>query len=127
MEKSKRKELSYNYAHSHRPMGVYRLVNTQNGKSFIGSAMNLDGVWNKHSFTLRMGLHMNKELQEEWNSFGEDQFKFEILELIKPEEEFVLNASDQVKYRKMLPDLEKKWMEQLSPYEERGYHKQKKV
>ncbi|MDQ0195003.1 GIY-YIG nuclease family protein [Paenibacillus wynnii] len=123
MEKSRRKELSYNYVHSHREMGVYRLLNTLNGKSFVGSAMNLNGVWNKHIFMLDMGGHMNKELQEDWKKYGKDAFRYEVLELIKPQEDFVLDVSDLEKYKKVLPDLEEKWMEKLSPYGEQGYHK----
>lgn len=125
MEKARRKELGYNYAHSHRLMGVFRLVNIKNGKSFVGSSFNLESVWNKHKFTLDIGRHLNKELHEDWKKFGEENFRFEILEEIKPEEDFVLDASDLVKYKKMLPDLEKKWLEKLSPYGERGYHKQR--
>jgi len=125
MEKSRRKELSYNYAHSHREMGVYRILNTRNGKSFVGSAMNLNGVWDKNKFIMNMGGHMNKELQADWKTYGEEAFQYEILELIKPQEDFVLDASDLEKYKKILPDLEKKWMEKLSPYGEQGYHKQK--
>ncbi|CQR55575.1 GIY-YIG nuclease family protein [Paenibacillus sonchi] len=125
MEKSKRKELAYNYAHSHRPMGVYRIVNTRNDKVFVGSSINLDGVWNKHKFMLDIGNHENKALQADWKEFGEQAFVFEILERIKPEEDFVAEVSELAKYRKLLPDLENKWLEQLSPYGERGYLKKK--
>ncbi|OKP98137.1 GIY-YIG nuclease family protein [Paenibacillus sp. P46E] len=125
MEKSKRKELAYNYAHSHRPMGVYRIVNTLNDKAFVGSSINLDGVWNKHKFMLDIGKHDNKELQADWKELGEKAFVFEILEQIKPEEDFVAEVTELSKYRKQLPDLESKWLEKLSPYGERGYLKQK--
>ncbi|MHA6531938.1 GIY-YIG nuclease family protein [Paenibacillus sp. BAC0078] len=125
MEKSKRKELAYNYAHSHRPMGVYRIVNTQNDKSLVGSSLNLEGVWNKHQFMLEIGNHDNKTLQADWKEYGKEAFSFEILEQIKPEEDFVAEVSELAKYRKLLPDLEDKWMQQLAPYGERGYHKQK--
>lgn len=37
-DKSRRKELGYNYAHSHRPMGVYRIVNTGNDKMYVEAA-----------------------------------------------------------------------------------------
>ncbi|WP_379136390.1 GIY-YIG nuclease family protein [Paenibacillus sp. sgz500958] len=127
MDKARRKEISYNYAHSHRQMGAYRLLNTVNGKSFVGTALNLEGVWNKHKFMLDINNHNNKELQEDWKKYGEASFQFEILEEIKPEEEFIQNPSEQGKYRKMMPDLESKWMEQLSPYGERGYHKQPQI
>ncbi|WP_410511408.1 GIY-YIG nuclease family protein [Paenibacillus sp. BR2-3] len=125
MEKAKRKELAYNYAHSHRLMGAYRIVNIENGKSFVGSTLNLEGVWNKHKFMLDINSHTEKALQEDWNKFGEAGFRFEILEQIKPDEDFVENVSDLAKYRKKLPDLEKKWLGELSPFGERGYHKQR--
>lgn len=125
MEKSRRKELSYNYVHSHRPMGAYRIVNTLNGKALVGSSLNLEGEWNKHKFMLDMGGHTNKELQEDWKKHSEAGFRFEHLELIKPEEEFVPDVSELVKYRKILPDLEKKWLDQLKPYGDRGYNKRK--
>lgn len=125
MEKARRKELAYNYAHSHRPMGVYRIINTRNDKSLIGSSLNLEGVWNKHKFMLDIDKHDNKQLLEDWRQYGEDAFRFEILEQIKPEEDFVADVTELAKYKKLLPDLESKWLEQLSPYGERGYHKAK--
>lgn len=125
MDKARRKELGYNYAHSHRPMGVYRIVNTSNDKAYVGSSLNLDGVWNKHKFMLDIGSHDNKALQADWNQYGEGGFRFEVLEQIKPEEDFVAEVQELKKYRKLLPDLESKWLEQLAPYGERGYHKQK--
>ncbi|KWX88545.1 hypothetical protein AMQ83_06085, partial [Paenibacillus riograndensis] len=48
-----------------------------------------------------------------------------IRDRIKPEEDFVAEVSELAKYRKLLPDLENKWLEQLSPYGERGYLKKK--
>jgi len=125
MEKARRKEVAYNYAHSHRLMGVYRLVNIENGKSFVGSSMDLGSVWNKHKFGLDIKTHIDKGLQQDWNTYGEAAFRFEILEQIKPEEDFVQNTAELAKYRKMLPDLEKKWLDKLAPYGERGYHKQR--
>ncbi|WP_246187923.1 DUF2087 domain-containing protein [Paenibacillus tengchongensis] len=125
MDKSKRKELGYNYAHSHRPMGVYRIYNSVNGKSLVGSSMNLDGAWNKHKFMLDAGLHDNKALQADWKTYGADAVTFEVLEQIKPEEEFIAEASETLKYRKPLAEMEERWLEKLAPYGENGYHRQK--
>ncbi|MFP4975867.1 GIY-YIG nuclease family protein [Paenibacillus sp. CN-4] len=122
MEKAKRKEIGYEYAHSHRPMGVFKLYNTVNGKMLVGSSMNLDGIWNRHKFMLDAGLHDNKDMQADWKAFGEEAFRFEILEQIKPEEEHVEQTADLNKYRKQLPDMEAKWLETLSPYGEQGYN-----
>lgn len=125
MDKARRKELAYNYTHSHRQMGAYRIINLRDDKSFVGTSMNLEGVWNKHKFMLDTGLHDNKELQADWKAYGEEGFRFEVLEQIKPEEDFVENVMELAKYRKMLPELESKWFEKLSPYGEQGYHKQR--
>ncbi|WP_239004593.1 DUF2087 domain-containing protein [Paenibacillus tepidiphilus] len=125
MDKNKRKELGYNYAHTHRPMGVYRIYNSINGKSLVGSSMNLDGAWNKHKFMLDAGLHDNKALQADWKEYGSGNVVFEILEQIKPEEDFVAEASETLKYRKPLAELEEKWLEKLAPYGDNGYHKQR--
>src|SRR6476660_4381404 len=38
---SRRKELQDNYKNSHPEAGVYRLVNSQNGKALLGSVVNL--------------------------------------------------------------------------------------
>lgn len=123
MDKTRRKELAYDYTHSHRAMGAYRIYNVQDDKSFVGSSVNLEGIWNRHKFMLDAGLHDNKAMQADWKNYGEVGFRFEVLEQIKPEEDFVQDVSDLTKYRKMLPDLETKWLEKLTPYGERGYHK----
>ncbi|MBW4080843.1 GIY-YIG nuclease family protein [Paenibacillus sp. S150] len=90
-----------------------------------GSSQNPDGVWNKHKFMLDIGNHDNKALQADWREHGEEAFAFEILERIRPEEDFVAEVSEPAKYRKLLPELESKWLERLLPYGERGYLKQK--
>lgn len=125
MDKARRKEIANQYTHTHRAMGAYRIVHAASGKSLVGTSLNLEGVWNKHKFMLDIGQHTNKELTADWKQYGEEAFHYEILEQIKPEEEYVLNVSELAKYRKRLPELEQKWMDQLAPYGESGYHKLK--
>lgn len=121
--KRKRKEVADQYAKTFRPMGVYQLRNQVNGKVFVASSMNLDGAYNKETFVLRLGTHMNKELQKDWTQYGEEQFVFEVLEVIKPEEEWIAENSILDKYKKKTADLEKKWLSQLEPYDEKGYNR----
>lgn len=123
--KAKRKLIGDEYIQTHRPMGVYQIRNIENGKEYIASSVNLDGAFNKEKFTLDFGNHMNKELQSDWNSYGEDKFVFEVLERIKPQEERVADANELRKYRKIAAELELKWIEQKQPYDDKGYNKKR--
>ncbi len=75
-----RKAVTRAYKDGQRPMGVYRVYNTANGKSFVGSAVDVLAKLNSQRAQLEFGSHMNRELQAEWKSFGPDAFRFEVLE-----------------------------------------------
>ena len=79
-------EIKRAYKQSKRPMGVYRIVNTQNDKVYIGFATDLEARFNRHKAELKFGNHRNKELQKIWNSYGESAFEFEILDVLDQEE-----------------------------------------
>ncbi|GIQ71339.1 hypothetical protein XYCOK13_41630 [Xylanibacillus composti] len=124
MDKQKRKEMAKAYVQTHRPMGVYQLLNKTNGKRLIGSSMNLDGAYNGLRFQLNMGsYYINKELQDDWKKYGEENFSFEVLQTLKPQEEFLQSDEELVKYKKELEELEQLMLEELQPYGERGYNK----
>lgn len=56
--------------------GIYEILNTANGKRYIGSAKDLDCRWKLHRRELLGGRHVNKHLQRAWNKYGEGAFKF---------------------------------------------------
>lgn len=114
-----KKELKKQYAQTELPMGVYRVRNLVNWKIFIDSGLNIHGKMNGCKFQLVHGSHLNKTLQEDFNTFGVDRFSFEILDLLEPKEE---TGTD---YRDDLKMLEEMWIEKLQPYDESGYHKRK--
>lgn len=60
--------------------GIYAILNTQNGKVYIGSAVNFKTRWRKHRYTLNNNRHHNIYLQRAWNKYGAANFQFEILE-----------------------------------------------
>ena len=60
--------------------GVYRWLNTVNGKSYVGSSKNVNRRKLRHVKELRWGVHRNSKLQRAWNKYGPDIWKFEILE-----------------------------------------------
>ncbi|HEU0184110.1 MAG TPA: GIY-YIG nuclease family protein, partial [Blastocatellia bacterium] len=85
---------------------------------FIGSALDLPGVFNRHKFQLKMGNHPNRALQADWNEFGAEGFAFEILDELTPK--------DGRDYREELAFLEELWLEKSLPYGDRGYNEKKK-
>jgi hypothetical protein len=110
-----RKELIRQYKEIKIEAGVYQIRNTKNQKVCVASTPNLKTM-NGKPMMLRGGAHKNKKLQEEWNKFGEGAFVFEVLEVLKEKEEGYFDKIGELK------NLEKKWLEKLQPYGERGYN-----
>lgn len=68
--------------------GIYKILNVENGDFYIGSSKNLNKRWRDHQFKLNLGKHINCILQRSWNKYGENSFKFEIIELCSNEKLF---------------------------------------
>ena len=116
-----KKDLKREYKLTLRRMGIFQIRNLVNEKVFIGSSLNLDGIFNRHEFQLKMGGHPNKDLQSDWNEFGAENFEFETLEEIFPRE------NPHYDYRADLEVLEDLWLEKLMPYGDKGYNERKKT
>jgi group I intron endonuclease len=114
-----KKEAKQDYKLNPPAMGVFQIRNLQNEKVFVGSSLNLAGIFNRSEFALKMGGHANKSLQKDWNAFGAENFAFEILEELEPRENL-----DSKKELAVLEDL---WLEKLAPYGENGYNERKKT
>ncbi len=110
------KELKEAYKQMKVPMGVFQIRNTVNGKIFVDSSNNLDAIWNRHRAQLGFGSHPNTALQQDWNTFGEENFRYEILSVLEQKE------GDATDYAKELKVLEAMYKEELQPYGEQGYH-----
>jgi group I intron endonuclease len=60
--------------------GIYKIVNIENNKIYIGSSKNLTTRWYKHSYHLKKGNHHCKHLQYSYNKYGKGSFTFDIIE-----------------------------------------------
>jgi len=114
-----KKELKKQYKQTLPPMGIYRIRNLVNGKIFLGSGLNLNGKSNSFKFQLKSGLHVNSDLQKDYNEFGDDNFVFEIVDLLEPKEDLAYDYRDDLKV------FLEMWMEKLQPFGEIGYNKRK--
>lgn len=59
--------------------GIYKIVNKVNGKYYIGSSRNVNKRISEHLSELSNKKHCNKKLQNAYNKYGEEIFKFEII------------------------------------------------
>jgi len=112
-----KKALKNQYKQTLPPMGIYQIRNLVNGKIFLGSSLNLHGKSNSFRFQLKSGLHVNSSLQKDYLEFGGENFVFEIVDTLEPQED---PAYD---YRKDLKVFEEMWIDKLQPYDDKGYNK----
>lgn len=59
--------------------GIYEILNTVNGKRYIGSAQSFPRRQREHTNRLRAGNHHNARLQNAWNKYSESAFVFALL------------------------------------------------
>jgi group I intron endonuclease len=67
--------------------GIYKIINTQNDNFYIGSAVDLKRRKSRHFSELRHNKHNNSHLQRAWNAYGEESFKFVIIEYVDKRED----------------------------------------
>lgn len=62
--------------------GIYCIRNIENGKVYIGSAVDINDRFSQHRHRLGRGTHHSIKLQNSWNKHGKGAFAFEILEVV---------------------------------------------
>jgi len=115
MDKQRRKELLEQYKEIKTYMGVIQITNRINGKIFIAAYPNLKNRWLTIKSQLETGMHVNSQLQKDWNEYGPEAFDYKVLE--EKDTEKVMDIPWEVK------QMEKKWLEKLQPFGEKGYNK----
>ena len=116
-----RRELNREYTERVKPAGVYQVKNLTNGKVILGSSLNLEGPLNRHKFMLKIGSHLNKDLQKDWDELGAEKFAFEILEQVQVKDDPNFNLKDELTLLEMI------WLEKLQPFGERGYNLNERI
>lgn len=117
MNKKSRKELLAEFKLIKTYMGVVKVTNNINGKIHIAAYPNLKNQWLFIKGQLDMGTHVNSQLQKDWKELGPEAFSYEVLE--------EKDTTDIADVRWELKQMEKRWLEKLQPYGERGYNRQK--
>jgi hypothetical protein len=113
----KHREMKEAYKQIKIEAGIYQVKNKTNGKILIGASPNLAGMFNRLRFDLTThGRQVSPALQKDWDETGADNFSFEILDVLKREE------NGPTDFQKELVVLEALWLEKLQPFEPRGYN-----
>lgn len=86
MKNMSKKELINNYKQQEIKMGIIEVYNTITGYSFIDVCTNLYKPFEGMKFKLNMGRFKLKELQKDWDTYGENTFEFKVVEELKPNE-----------------------------------------
>ena len=60
--------------------GIYCIENIITNQKYIGQSINIKYRWKKHVSALNSNTHDNSYLQNSWNKYGKDNFKFYIIE-----------------------------------------------
>ena len=81
--------------------GVYEIVNTANGKRYVGSAKSFAARWRSHRKDLDAGKHCNAHLQRAWRAYGEGAFAFRELLICAPSD---LVMYEQIAIDALLPE-----------------------
>lgn len=62
--------------------GIYKIVCYDNNKFYIGSSIDINRRLKQHISLLKNNKHENQYLQKSWNQYGEQNFRYEIIETI---------------------------------------------
>jgi hypothetical protein len=103
------------YKETPRQMGVFRVRNTANGRSLIGSSVDFPAMLNRQRFQLGAGGHPDRALQKDWDECGPGAFEFETLDTLRPRDEPGFDPAADLRM------LEQMWLEKLGRPGERGY------
>lgn len=78
--------------------GIYQIKNLINNKFYIGQTLNIEKRKKQHFQLLELNKHYNNELQNDFNLFGIECFKFELLQEENKFLDALLHADGNITY-----------------------------
>ncbi len=81
--KQRKKELKEQFKQMKPAMGILMITCQANNKRLLMAASDLKSMANRVRFQLNMNLFPNKDLQQDWNTYGADAFTVEVLDMLE--------------------------------------------
>ncbi|MDR0613247.1 MAG: GIY-YIG nuclease family protein [Dysgonamonadaceae bacterium] len=81
-----KKEIKNAYKQMKFRIGIFQIKNRKTNRKYLSTSTDLERAYNSDRFQLQCGLHRNKDLQRDWNTFGSDEFEFGIVDELKVED-----------------------------------------
>lgn len=106
-DNARKRDLVRDYKERKQPRGVFAVRCAATGDCWIATTQNLDKQQNNLWFTLKLGTHINKNLQAAWNTHGEATFTYEILDQLDDD------ITDAYAIKADLKTMEELWREKL--------------
>jgi len=85
------------------PACVYQIVNSVNGRVYVGETTRGEIRWIEHRKKLRGNYHDNSNLQADFNQFGEDVFEWSIIQEL-PKDKEVLEREETNTIQRLLAE-----------------------
>ena len=101
MDQTARKAVIAAYKERKPAYGVYAVICSATGQVWVGQSRHIDTQQNGLWFALRHGSSPYRSLQAAWNLHGQDEFRFEELDLLR-EDLPAIARPDELKRRRSL-------------------------
>ncbi|WP_407500299.1 GIY-YIG nuclease family protein [Elizabethkingia anophelis] len=88
-------------------MGVLSVRNNITEKQYVQSSLNMEALVNKIKFSLNGRIFTNPHLQNDWTEQGSENFTFEFVTVIHPQDKKYIN------YRQEIMKAEKAYLESI--------------
>ena len=96
--------------------GVYKIVNNETNKIYIGSSIDIYSRWRSHIVFLQANKHHNIYLQRSYNKHGIEKFEFYLIENLTYKKHKGIKTIDFVRNK------EQYYLDTLKPYKGNGYN-----
>ncbi len=84
--------------------GVYRITNKQTRTAYVGISMDIPKRWQQHRRGLTKDSHKNKQLQRDWNKWGEWAFNWDLQFYTPTTSREALERIEQLEIKKIIKE-----------------------
>lgn len=85
--------------------GIYIITNTESGKVYVGSSVDLRRRQAQHRSRLQRGKHDNSHLQRAWDKYGAGAFRFMVCEYVEGKGQLMAREQYWLDFHRLLTEV----------------------